>query len=274
MASLTYNRSYNKVHRKQNKVVIRKDKADKGEKDVEQDDSQNNDTSNKQIGQRLPSVGPIKKNIDETNDSKDTSFVLKKAKTSGNYSILRKIILNGRDTLQRIKYTIYNAYLPFGREEYNDNTILNAIVNDSNNLNYNMLFTLNRIVKTFNELNTIDTCKHKYNIGNKHFFSFMREVQPNIDTINETICDENGVKISGDRDTRDTVENTVRQYSIRLYFKYGAKITHAKFVGELSPDQLKGKVCNINIDLGSMWVNDSTMMYGINIYITHITVLN
>lgn len=191
-----------------------------------------------------------KTNNNETNDNKETSFILKKAKTTGNYSILRKARINGLDTLQRVKYTMYNAYLPFGKEDYNDNVILNAIINDSNNLNYNMLFTLNRIARTFDELNTIDTCKHKYNIDNKQFFPFIKALP----------SDENN--------------NTVKQYSIRLYFKYGAKITHAKFVGELSADQLKGKTCNINIDLGSMWVNDSSMMYGINIFISHITVLN
>ena len=61
---------------------------------------------------------------------------------------------------------------------------------------------------------------------------------------------------------------------MRLYLRYGAKVTHVSHVGELSYDQLKGKKCNLNLELGSMWVNNDTMMYGINIHVTHITVIN
>lgn len=191
------------------------------------------------------------------NVNNDTSFILKKTKKTGNYTILRKVKINGYVTLQRVKYTIYNAYLPYGKEEYNENIILNAIINDSNNLNYNLLVTLNKISRTFDELNLIDICKQKYGINNKQFFSFIKEL-PSDSDINHVV----------------NVEQNIKQYSVRLYFKYGAKISHAKFVGELSYDQLKGKRCNIDVDLGSMWVNENTMMYGINIYITHITVLN
>jgi hypothetical protein len=197
----------------------------------------------------------------EKNVTNDNSFILKKTKKSGNYTILRKTKINGCETLQRVKYTMYNVYLPYGKEEYNDNIILNAIINDSNNLNYNLLVTLNRITKTFNELNTIDICKQKYGIDNKIFFPFIKEIQ----------TDPKELPINPD--TNITGKN-IQQYSVRLYFKYGAKISHAKYVGELFYDQLKGKYCNIDVDLGSLWVNDNTMMYGINIYITHITVLN
>jgi len=200
--------------------------------------------------------------LDETDVN--ISFILKKTKTSGNYSILRKTKLNGFDTLQRVRYTIYSAYLPFGKEEYNDNAILNAVINDSLNINHNMLIVLNRVTKTFDELNTIDSCKVKYGIGNKQFFPFIKEVTP----------DPNKIDKIDNIDKPDKPDKPIKQYSIRLYFKYGAKVTHAKLVGELSYDQLKGKRCDINIELGSMWVNESIMMYGINIYITHITVLN
>ena len=66
----------------------------------------------------------------------------------------------------------------------------------------------------------------------------------------------------------------INKYQLRLYLRYGAKINHAKLVGELSASQLKGKKCNIDIELGSMWVNEKISQYGINVYVTHITVLN
>jgi hypothetical protein len=186
-------------------------------------------------------------NIDE-NINKDSSFILKKTVKSGNYSIIRKGSSAGN--VQRVKYTIYGAYLPFGTEYYKDNQILNAVITDATNINHNLLVTLNKVIKTFENLKTTDS-GNKYMIHNKLFFSFLK----NINTCED--CDKN-----------------VNKYQLRLYFKYGVKITHAKCVGELSHNQLKGKRCNINIELGSMWVNEQTMQYGINIFITHITVLN
>ena len=212
-------------------------------------DSNLNDRNEQNENKRINNSAKHNQNVNN-----DTSFILKKTKKTGNYTILRKVKINGYVTLQRVKYTMYNVYLPYGKEEYNDNIILNAIINDSNNLNYNLLVTLNKISRTFDEINLIDICKQKYGINNKQFFSFIKELPSDSDI--------------------DHVEQNIKQYSIRLYFKYGAKISHAKYVGELSYDQLKGKRCNIDVDLGSMWVNENTMMYGINIYITHITVLN
>lgn len=179
----------------------------------------------------------------------DMRFILKRNKRTGNYSILRKIRTNGHDTVQRVCYTIYGAYIPFGKEEYNNKMILNVIIYDSNNLNYNLIVTLNRIVNTFKELKNLKNSSYKYLLNDKTFFSFIKEVN------------DNDVNVNG------------KKYSLRLYFKYGSKISHAKYVGELTCDQLKGKRCNINIELGSLWINESTSMYGVNVHITHITIL-
>ena len=46
------------------------------------------------------------------------------------------------------------------------------------------------------------------------------------------------------------------------------------FIGEMTYDNINNKRCNIDIELGSLWINEETMSYGINIYITHITILN
>ena len=59
-----------------------------------------------------------------------------------------------------------------------------------------------------------------------------------------------------------------------MYLRYGAKITHTNFIGEMTYDNINNKRCNIDIELGSLWINEETMSYGINIYITHITILN
>ncbi|VBB18329.1 hypothetical protein YASMINEVIRUS_792 [Yasminevirus sp. GU-2018] len=209
--------------------------------------------------------------IEKTDDDNQmTSFVLKHNKTTGNYSVLRKSVVNGFSTLQRIRYVIYGAHLPFGKEIYNDNTILNAIVYESNNLNHNLIFILNRMSKTFSEMKNIESCKTKYSIGDKTFFPFIKEID-----VDNSDGAEDSVSTVDDVDKKKKGSaNIFRRYSIRLYMKYGAKITHSERVGELSCDQLKGKKCNIDVEIGSMWFSASTKMYGVNIHVTHITVVN
>ena len=188
--------------------------------------------------------------------NQDSSFILKKTKKTGNYQIVKKS-LNKTHT-EKVKYIAYNAYLPFGREEYNDNLILNAIINDSTNYNYNLITTLKQIINTFENLKTTDVGKYKYSINDKTLFSYMKELKD--DTNINTNIQSN--------------KKPIKKYQLRLYLRYGAKVTHVSHVGELSYDQLKGKKCNLNLELGSMWVNNDTMMYGINIHVTHITVIN
>jgi hypothetical protein len=201
------------------------------------------------------------------NDSKNenTSFILKKNKKSGNFSILKKGSTFG--SVERIRYKIHNAKLPFGCEEYKDNFILNAVIDDSNNYNHNLIITLRKIIKAFEDLKMTDSGKYKYSIDNKTFFSFLKELDLEDD------LKDNLIDILKDS-TKDTLKDNIKKYQIRMYLKYGAKITHAKLIGELNYEQLKGKRCDIDIELGSLWVNDSIKQYGINIFVTHITVLN
>lgn len=207
------------------------------------------------------------------NTNQDSSFILKKNKQSGNFSILKKSLKPG--IAQKVKYIAYNVLLPFGREEYNDNLILNAIISDSTNFNYNLITTLKRIVQTFEGLRDTEPGKFKYSINDKKFFSYMKELkidEYNDDDIPEDkIINKNSVKQSKEK---SPISSGIKKYQLRLYLRYGAKVTHAKHVGELSYDQLRGKKCNLDLELGSMWVSSDTMMYGINIHVTHITVLN
>lgn len=186
-------------------------------------------------------------------------LTLRKTKKSGNYTIMRCLKKPSRDTegvYEKIKYTIYGCLLPFGVEEYNESLIINVHIDDSTNMNYNLLVTLNRVDKTFVSLAENDTLSEKYGIKNKKFFHFMKQESqkaPAIDSVDK---------------------KEITNYCIRLYLRYGVKALHSKHVGELSYDQLKGKRCNLGIELGSLWTNDTTKMYGINIYVTNITVLN
>jgi len=225
----------------------------------------------------------------DNNFNKDTSFILKRNKKSGNFSILRKItksiakhknqnIDNDDDNddnddnndndgkskrmcgVQRAKYTVYGAYLPFGREEYNNNLILNAVVSDSTNFNHNLIVTLKQVIKAFENLRDTEQGRYKYAVNDKKFFSFMKELKSE---------DENN-KLESNSENKQKIT----KYQLRLYLRYGAKVIHAKHVGELSYNQLKGKWCNLDLELGSMWVNANTMQYGINIHVTRIVVLN
>jgi hypothetical protein len=195
---------------------------------------------------------------ENANKNDDISFILRRNKKSHNYSILRKVknTISTKNTsdVERIRYKIHNAYLPFGCETYKDNMIVNVIIDDSTNFNHNLLVTFNRIIETFKELKETDVGKYKYSINDKTFFTFLKECE-----------------IDRTKNTNPT-EKPIKKYQLRFYLRYGAKVTHSKLVGEMSHDQLKGRWCTLDIELGSMWVNNETKQYGLNIYITHITV--
>src|SRR5438477_583176 len=96
----------------------------------------------------------------------DTSSPSSKKK---NVKIIKKIMKPGLEGVtqgvQRVRYTAFNVFLPYGREEYNDNLILNAIINDSTNLNHNLITTLKKIIRTFEGLRDTDQGRYKYSIN-------------------------------------------------------------------------------------------------------------
>lgn len=180
------------------------------------------------------------------NNTESTSFILKRAVNSDNYLIHRKICKNNNITYERATYVIYGAYIKFGVERYNNNNILNVYITDSNNINYNVIITLNRVVNTFTSMADNEKYKNLYSLTNKKFYPFIKEIENN--------------------------EN-VKKYNIRLYIKKCITISHVNNKN-VSINMLKNKVCNLDIELGALWINNKTNMYGINLYITHITVLN
>jgi hypothetical protein len=208
-------------------------------------------------------------------NSRDTNFTLRKTKKTGNYSIMRCIRKATRDkqaVYEKVKYKIYGGLLPFGVEEYNENIIVNVVIEKDNNMNYNTIGTFNRIVKTFDMLKDNENMCEKYGLSKKNFFSFMKEIKEKNEESDEEIGNEEYEQTK--KQNKKNKNNGTEKYNIRLYLRYGAKITHSKKVGVVPHDQLKGRRCNIDIELGSMWINSTTNLYGINIFITHITVLN
>lgn len=241
-----------------------------------QNDQDNQDTQNPQDTQNNP--------------NNDIRFILKLNKKSGHYAILKKG--KAPSTFEPMKYKIFGGYLPFGSEEYNKNNIVNVVIDDTTNINYNLLVTLNRLVRTFDDLKDTDVGKNKYSLSDKHFFSFMKDVtvvkkekqnnnkrakkdtdSGSDDSDNSDNDNDNDISTSTNKIT-EAKTNQPKKYQLRLYLRYGAKVKHAKLIGDLGYNQLKGKRCNLDIELGSMWVSNEKKQYGINIYITHITVLN
>ena len=225
------------------------------------------------------------------NPQPDTSFILKKTKKSGNYTILRKCAQGDKNTVRTIRHTLYGVWLPFGCEEYNGNTIINAVISIRNNTNYNTIAQLNKIIRTFEHLRETEIGQAKYMLGDKTFFPFMVEVhrpdpaepiEPPESPDPPVLPDQPVLPVLPVLSNQPDPSNQPvlpdqpdypKKYKLRLYLKYGAKITHARHVGELPPSQVRGKRCTVTLELGSMWVRADKKKYGINVYCTHITVL-
>jgi hypothetical protein len=229
---------------------VKKDDND----NVKKDDNDGDDNNN------------VKKDDGDNNIKKKDILILKKNKTSNNYSICRKIFVDSRPSIERIRYTLYNVILSFGCETYNDSIILNGTLSNSSNYNHNVIFNLKRILNTFTKLAENDVLAREYNIKNKSFNPFLKEIEKPKDDTNDEKNDEKN-------DQGDNKTNYDR-YNIRMYVAYGVKIVHSTTKREVPSNALKGKRCNIDIELGSMWCNDNIKKYGINIFARSITVLN
>lgn len=168
----------------------------------------------------------------------DIQMLLVPTKQSGNYLIYKKV----NHTNERFQYTINNVHFPFGKEEYNDSIIYNIMIKNESNYIENILFELRRITTKIKDMADNDRTRKRYNLDGKVFYEFMRET-------------EEGVML-------------------RTYLKYGANITHRRMIGRLDRSyELKGKYGNVVIEIGSLWVNQSTGQYGVNVYLNKIVVL-
>lgn len=187
-------------------------------------------------------------------------FVLVQTKKSGNYTIHQK-------DSKKIRMKLCNVYIPFGREEYNDNLVLNVVINNKSNYGHNSIVQLKHIAKKFQDLRNTYVGKIKYNIESKNFFDFMTKLE------NTEISDQTKINQENDGQQSLVTDKPVDEYIIRTYLKHGVHITHKKLIGNLEINyDLKQKYCDIEIELGSMWINEETNKYGINIYVNSISV--
>ena len=178
-------------------------------------------------------------------ENKDDGFVLIPTKTTGNFSILKRgsTFVNPK----RIYYKVYGCYVPFGIEEYNKNFLVNIEITEDKNFNYNLLVSLKNMCNALIDLKDTKSGKEKYLISDKEFFNFMNLV------INKDKEEEN------------------KKYKLRLYLKKGCKILNKQDEIQNHSD-VKRKRCNMVLEVGSLWVNEKTKKYGVNIYVSEIVV--
>jgi hypothetical protein len=181
-------------------------------------------------------------------------FNFKKNKKSNNYSIFSK---KGK----KISFKLKSVYLPFGREYYNNKSIINIIIDDSDNINYNNIIILKKYSKVFSKFknNSVDY----FNISDKEYHEFIK-MNDNIDNNNNNDIDDNV----------DDNEIDKKYFKIRCYLSNSVKITHKKYIGEVNVKDIKKKIVDIELEIGSLWTNKIINKYGVNIYINKINVLN
>lgn len=168
------------------------------------------------------------------------NFIFKKNKRSKNYSILSK-------KCKKITFKLKSVYLPFGKEYYNNKSILNIIIDDSDNINYNNVFILRKYSKLFGKFK--DEEIDYYDLKDKEYHEFIKLNNQN---------EETGKKY----------------YKIRCYLSNAVKISHKKYVGEVDIKDIVKKIVDIELEIGSLWINSQINKYGVNIYIQKIKVLN
>ena len=158
---------------------------------------------------------------------------------SGNHTVYK------RDKT-KITYKLFNVYFPFGKEVYNENIIYNIKINDSTNYSKNIIFEIKKLLDTFSKMHENIGCKLRYNLHGKDFYEFM---------------------------SHDKNENDIDTYNIRVYLKRGLQITQHNKMGYLDRNyDLKGKVCDIVLEVGSLWINEKTNLFGLNIYLVDVVV--
>jgi len=253
-------------------------------------------------------------NIISDEENKNDGFVLIPTKTTGNFSILKpgSTFVNPK----KIYYKVYGCYVPFGIEEYNKNFLINIVITEDKNFNYNLLVSLKNMCNALIDLKNTKSGKEKYLISDKNYFSFMNLIQNNnnnnnkddikdiIDN-NEDIKDTKDIKDIKDikedikdikedtKDTKDTkdikdikedtkdikdkinkedIKKDNNKYKLRLYLKKGCKILNKQNEIQQNHSSVKRKRCNMILEVGSLWVNEKTKKYGVNIYVNEIII--
>lgn len=167
-----------------------------------------------------------------------SEFKLVKTKKTGNHMIYNK-------KNKRIRGKLYGVYCPYGVEEYNSNYVLNGTIYVTNNCNGNMVLLLKKINESIRGLKDVDN--NDLGLHNKTYYPFLAQ-------------------------KKNKEGELIDEYNVRGYIKHGLCIRHKTMVGEVEYSQMKGKTCDIDYELGTLWRNDDTDLYGLTIYFTKITI--
>lgn len=117
------------------------------------------------------------------------------------------------------------------------------MINNNNNYHYNVGQNLKNISRQFEKLKNTLLGDIKYKISNYEYYNFIRE----------------------DEDSH---------ILFRTYLGHGAKITKKNLLGELTNNSplLNNSICDIKLNIGTMWINSDTKLYGVHLYINEIII--
>lgn len=137
--------------------------------------------------------------------------------------------------------TIKSVIMPFGVEIYNDNEIMNIWIKPYSNYHHNIIVYL----KSIN-----DDIK---NLVNDSFFDYI-DSEDGLDYYN--LIEEDKEKDG--------------HYIVRCHLNKSVKINHPDFMGNYDKHDLKGRVGDIKMHMGSVWKN--AHHYGCTMYIDRIDI--
>jgi len=190
-------------------------------------------------------------NIIKITEQKESKAVVKKEKinlglnfkrnkTTGTYSVLSK-------NNKRIRSKVKRVFLPFGLEVFGESEILNVYFKILNNFHHNFMVWMKEIDARLKELSNRNT---QFDLTDMEYQPIIRE-----------------------NHFEDAEGNKVMQYYFRTHLTPGVKINHKSYFGNYDKRALKGKQCNIEFHIGSLWLDPAGKKYGCTVYVTQIDIL-
>jgi hypothetical protein len=170
-----------------------------------------------------------------------TYFRFKRNKTTGTYSIYN---YKGK----RISTKSSDMFLPFGLETFNNSEIMNVYFKVLDNFHHNFLVRMREFDERLRNLPQTNTDLDLTDL----------EYQP-------IIKENHFINAEDNEDMR---------YFFRCHLTAGVNIRHKSYFGNYDKKNLTGKRCNIQFDLGSLWISRENGTYGATIYITDMIVHN
>lgn len=165
----------------------------------------------------------------------DTFFTFTQNKKNGNYSIYDS-------DAKRIQLRICNVYIPFGVEYYNRSNVMQIHLASNNNYHHNTIL----LIKDYDtKLGCATIGPHGEDLIKLTYYGIINDV---------------------------TDTNKCTTYRIRTYLKTGVRITHARGDNkkDYGHDDVVKKRCNVDIELGSFWMNATN--YGCTVYVSSIEI--